>query len=183
MAYTVTPTALPEVLILQPQVFGDERGFFFESFNARDFAKATALDVQFVQDNHSKSAHGVLRGLHYQIEQAQGKLVRVVQGEVFDVAVDMRRSSPTFGQWVGVQLSADNHSQLWIPPGFAHGFVVLSQSAEFLYKTTDYWAPVHERCLLWNDPAVGIEWPIDFAPQLAGKDAAGLPLAQAACFA
>lgn len=183
MAYTVTPTALPEVLILQPQVFGDERGFFFESFNARDFAKATGLDVQFVQDNHSKSAHGVLRGLHYQIEQAQGKLVRVVQGEVFDVAVDMRRSSPTFGQWVGVQLSADNHSQLWIPPGFAHGFVVLSQSAEFVYKTTDYWAPVHERCLLWNDLAVGIEWPIDFEPQLAGKDAAGLPLAQAACFA
>lgn len=183
MAYTVTPTALPEVLILQPQVFGDERGFFFESFNARDFAKATGLDVQFVQDNHSKSVHGVLRGLHYQIEQAQGKLVRVVQGEVFDVAVDMRRSSPTFGQWVGVQLSADNHSQLWIPPGFAHGFVVLSQSAEFLYKTTDYWAPVHERCLLWNDPAVGIEWPFEFAPQLASKDAAGLPLAQAACFA
>jgi len=183
MAYTVTPTVLPEVLILQPQVFGDERGFFFESFNARDFAKATGLDVQFVQDNHSKSTHGVLRGLHYQIEQAQGKLVRVVQGEVFDVAVDMRRSSPTFGQWVGVQLSADNHSQLWIPPGFAHGFVVLSQSAEFLYKTTDYWAPVHERCLLWNDPAVGIEWPFEFAPQLASKDTAGLPLAQAACFA
>jgi len=183
MAYTVTQTALPEVLILQPQVFGDERGFFFESFNAGDFAKATGLDVQFVQDNHSKSAHGVLRGLHYQIEQAQGKLVRVVQGEVFDVAVDMRRSSPTFGQWVGVRLSADNHSQLWIPPGFAHGFVVLSQSAEFVYKTTDYWAPVHERCLLWNDPAVGIEWPIDFAPQLAAKDAAGLPLSQAACFA
>jgi dTDP-4-dehydrorhamnose 3,5-epimerase len=170
-------------LILQPQVFGDERGFFFESFNARDFAKATGLNVQFVQDNHSKSAHGVLRGLHYQIEQAQGKLVRVVQGEVFDVAVDMRRSSPTFGQWEGVRLSADNHRQLWVPPGFAHGFVVLSESAEFLYKTTDYWAPVHERCLLWNDPAVGIEWPIDFAPQLAAKDAAGLPLALAACFA
>ena len=183
MAYTVTPTALPDVLILQPQVFGDERGFFFESFNARDFAKATGLNVQFVQDNHSKSAHGVLRGLHYQIEQAQGKLVRVVQGEVFDVAVDMRRSSPTFGQWEGVRLSVDNHRQLWVPPGFAHGFVVLSESAEFLYKTTDYWAPVHERCLLWNDPAVGIEWPIDFAPQLAAKDAAGLPLALAACFA
>jgi dTDP-4-dehydrorhamnose 3,5-epimerase len=183
MAYTVTPTALSDVLILQPQVFGDERGFFFESFNARDFAKATGLNVQFVQDNHSKSAHGVLRGLHYQIEQAQGKLVRVVQGEVFDVAVDMRRSSPTFGQWEGVRLSADNHRQLWVPPGFAHGFVVLSESAEFLYKTTDYWAPVHERCLLWNDPAVGIEWPIDFAPQLAAKDAAGLPLAQAASFA
>ena len=139
--------------------------------------------MQFVQDNHSKSAHGVLRGLHYQIEQAQGKLVRVVQGEVFDVAVDMRRSSPAFGQWVGVRLSADNHRQLWVPPGFAHGFVVLSESAEFLYKTTDYWAPVHERCLLWNDPAVGIEWPIDFEPLLATKDAAGLPLAQAACFA
>ena len=183
MAYTVTPTALSDVLILQPQVFGDERGFFFESFNARDFAKATGLNVQFVQDNHSKSAHGVLRGLHYQIEQAQGKLVRVVQGEVFDVAVDMRRSSPTFGQWEGVRLSADNHRQLWVPPGFAHGFVVLSESAEFLYKTTDYWAPVHERCLLWNDPAVGIEWPIDFPPQLAAKDATGLPLALAACFA
>ena len=183
MAYTVTPTALSDVLILQPQVFGDERGFFFESFNARDFAKATGLNVQFVQDNHSKSAHGVLRGLHYQIEQAQGKLVRVVKGEVFDVAVDMRRSSPTFGQWEGVRLSADNHRQLWVPPGFAHGFVVLSESAEFLYKTTDNWAPVHERCLLWNDPAVGIEWPIDFPPQLAAKDAAGLPLALAACFA
>ena len=183
MAYTVTPTKIPDVLILQPQVFGDERGFFLESFNARDFVKATGLDVHFVQDNHSKSARGVLRGLHYQIEHAQGKLVRVVQGEVFDVVVDLRRSSPTFGQWDGVHLSADNHRQLWVPPGFAHGFVVLSESAEFLYKTTDYWYPAHERSLLWNDPALGIDWPIDFTPQLAAKDGAGLPLAQAACFA
>jgi len=182
MAYTVTPTKIPDVLILQPQVFGDARGFFLESFNARDFVKATGLDMHFVQDNHSKSARGVLRGLHYQIEHAQGKLVRVVQGEVFDVVVDLRRSSPTFGQWDGVHLSADNHRQLWVPPGFAHGFVVLSESAEFLYKTTDYWYPAHERCLLWNDPALGIDWPIDFAPQLAAKDGAGLPLAQAACF-
>jgi dTDP-4-dehydrorhamnose 3,5-epimerase len=183
MAYTVTATSLPDVLILEPQVFGDARGFFFESFNARDFAKSTGLDVTFVQDNHSKSAQGVLRGLHYQIEHAQGKLVRVVQGEVFDVAVDLRRSSPAFGQWTGVTLSADNHRQLWIPPGFAHGFVVLSESAEFVYKTTDYWYPAHERSLLWSDPDVGIRWPIDFAPQLAAKDAAGLPLTQAACFA
>ncbi len=183
MAYTATPTKIPGVLILQPQVFGDARGFFLESFNARDFAQATGLDVQFVQDNHSKSARGVLRGLHYQIAHAQGKLVRVVQGEVFDVVVDLRRSSPTFGQWDGVHLSAENHRQLWIPPGFAHGFVVLSESAEFLYKTTDYWYPAHERSLLWNDPALGIDWPIDFAPVLAAKDAAALPLAEAACFA
>lgn len=183
MAYTATPTKIPGVLILQPQVFGDARGFFLESFNARDFAQATGLDVHFVQDNHSKSARGVLRGLHYQIAHAQGKLVRVVQGEVFDVVVDLRRSSPTFGQWDGVHLSAENHRQLWIPPGFAHGFVVLSESAEFLYKTTDYWYPAHERSLLWNDPALGIDWPIDFAPVLAAKDAAALPLAEAACFA
>ena len=183
MAYTATPTKISGVLILQPQVFGDARGFFLESFNARDFAQATGLDVQFVQDNHSKSARGVLRGLHYQIAHAQGKLVRVVQGEVFDVVVDLRRSSPTFGQWDGVHLSAENHRQLWIPPGFAHGFVVLSESAEFLYKTTDYWYPAHERSLLWNDPALGIDWPIDFAPVLAAKDAAALPLAEAACFA
>ena len=183
MAYTATPTKIPGVLVLQPQVFGDARGFFLESFNARDFAQATGLDVQFVQDNHSKSAHGVLRGLHYQIAHAQGKLVRVVQGEVFDVVVDLRRSSPTFGQWDGVHLSAENHRQLWIPPGFAHGFVVLSESAEFLYKTTDYWYPAHERSLLWNDPALGIDWPIDFAPMLAAKDAAALPLSEAACFA
>jgi len=182
MAYTVTPTQIPDVLILEPQVFGDARGFFLESFNARDFARSTGLDVLFVQDNHSKSAHGVLRGLHYQIEHAQGKLVRVIQGEVFDVVVDMRRSSPTFGQWEGLRLSAENHRQLWVPPGFAHGFVVLSECAEFVYKTTDYWYPAHERSLLWNDPAMGIDWPIDFEPQLAAKDAAGLPLAQAACF-
>ena len=182
MPYTVSPTAIPEVLILEPKVFGDARGFFFESFNARDFAQATGLNVEFVQDNHSKSARGVLRGLHYQIQHAQGKLVRVVQGEVFDVAVDLRRASPTFGQWVGERLSADNHRQLWVPPGFAHGFVVLSESAEFLYKTTDYWYPEYERSLLWSDPAVGIDWPIDFAPQLAAKDAVGKVLADAECF-
>jgi dTDP-4-dehydrorhamnose 3,5-epimerase len=183
MPYTVTPTAIPEVLVLEPKVFGDTRGFFFESFNARDFAEVTGLDVEFVQDNHSKSSKGVLRGLHYQIQHPQGKLVRVVQGAVFDVAVDMRKSSPTFGRWVGEVLSADNHKQLWVPPGFAHGFVVLSESAEFLYKTTDYWYPEHERCLLWNDASVGIEWPIDFSPQLAAKDAAGKPLEIADVFA
>ena len=182
MPYTVTPTAIPDVLILQPKVFGDARGFFYESFNARDFAETTGLDVSFVQDNHSKSAKGVLRGLHYQIQHAQGKLVRVVQGEVFDVAVDLRKRSATFGQWVGVHLSAENHRQLWVPPGFAHGFVVLSESAEFLYKTTDYWYPEHERSLLWNDPAVGIDWPLDGQPLLAAKDAAGKPLAQAEVF-
>jgi len=182
MPYTVTPTALPEVLILEPKVFGDARGFFYESFNARDFAQCTGLDVSFVQDNHSKSARGVLRGLHYQIQHAQGKLVRVVQGEVFDVAVDLRKSSATFGQWVGVHLSADNHRQLWVPPGFAHGFVVLSESAEFLYKTTDYWYPEHERSLLWNDAQVGIQWPLDGQPLLAAKDAAAKPLAEAECF-
>jgi dTDP-4-dehydrorhamnose 3,5-epimerase len=183
MPYTVTPTALPEVLILEPKVFGDDRGFFFESFNQRDFADKTGVDLPFVQDNHSKSAQGVLRGLHYQIQNPQGKLVRVVQGQVFDVAVDLRQSSATFGQWVGVYLDAQKHQQLWVPPGFAHGFVVLSESAEFLYKTTDYWYPAHERSLLWNDPALGIDWPIDYAPQLAAKDVAGLPLAQAPCFA
>jgi dTDP-4-dehydrorhamnose 3,5-epimerase len=182
MPYTVTPTAIADVLILEPKVFGDARGFFYESFNARDFAQATGLDVHFVQDNHSKSAQGVLRGLHYQIQHPQGKLVRVVQGEVFDVAVDLRQSSPTFGQWVGVHLSADNHRQLWVPPGFAHGFVVLSESAEFLYKTTDYWYPEHERSLLWNDPEVGIAWPVQGQPLLAAKDAAGKVLAQAECF-
>jgi len=182
MPYTVTPTALPEVLILEPKVFGDARGFFYESFNARDFAQCTGLDVSFVQDNHSKSARGVLRGLHYQIQHAQGKLVRVVQGEVFDVAVDLRKSSATFGQWVGVHLSADNHRQLWVPPGFAHGFVVLSESAEFLYKTTDYWYPEHERSLLWSDAQVGIQWPLDGQPLLAAKDAAAKPLAEAECF-
>jgi dTDP-4-dehydrorhamnose 3,5-epimerase len=183
MPYTVTPTGIPEVLILEPKVFGDARGFFFESFNARDFAQATGLDVNFVQDNHSKSAKGVLRGLHYQIEHAQGKLVRVTEGEVFDVAVDLRKSSATFGKWVGVTLSSDNHRQLWVPPGFAHGFVVLSESAEFFYKTTDYWYPEHERSLLWNDPAVGIDWPVDGQPLLAAKDAAGTLLVEAECFA
>lgn len=179
MPYTVTPTAIPEVLVLEPKVFGDARGFFFESFNARDFAQATGLNPEFVQDNHSKSARGVLRGLHYQIRHPQGKLVRVVHGEVFDVAVDLRQSSPTLGQWVGEILSAENHKQLWVPPGFAHGFVVLSETAEFLYKTTDYWFPEHERSLLWNDATVGIEWPIDFVPQLAAKDAAGKLFANA----
>lgn len=182
MPYTVVPTTFPEVLILEPKVFGDARGFFFESFNARDFAQCTGLNVEFVQDNHSMSARGVLRGLHYQIEHAQGKLVRVTEGEVFDVVVDLRKISPTFGRWEGLTLSADNHRQLWVPPGFAHGFVVLSERAQFLYKTTDYWYPEHERSLLWNDPALGIEWPIDFAPQLAAKDAAAQSIAHAECF-
>ena len=179
MPYTATPTALPEVMILEPQVFGDARGFFFESFNELDFHKATGLKVHFVQDNHSKSAQGVLRGLHYQIQHPQGKLVRVVQGEVFDVAVDLRKSSSHFGQWVGVHLTEKNHRQLWVPPGFAHGFVVLSDSAEFLYKTTDYWFAEHERSLVWNDPDVGIDWPIDFMPQLAAKDQNGRSLKNA----
>lgn len=182
MSYVITPAAIPDVLILEPKVFGESRGFFFESFNARDFRLATGLDVSFVQDNHSMSARGVLRGLHYQTQHPQGKLVRVTEGEVFDVAVDLRRSSPTFGQWVGTTLSEDNRRQLWIPPGFAHGFVVLSERAQFLYKTTDYYAPEHERCLLWSDPTVSIDWPIDFVPQLAAKDAAGKLLVEADCF-
>jgi dTDP-4-dehydrorhamnose 3,5-epimerase len=180
---TVIPTSLPEVKIVEPKVFGDSRGYFFESFNAREFAEAVGEPVEFVQDNHSLSSKGVLRGLHYQIEHAQGKLVRVVAGEVFDVAVDIRASSPNFGKWVGVQLSAENKRQLWIPAGFAHGFVVLSETAEFLYKTTDYWSPQHERTLLWNDPAIGIQWPIDAEPTLAAKDAAGKRLAEAETFA
>lgn len=178
----VTPTAIPEVLLIEPRVFGDARGFFFESFNQRAFAEATGLQPDFVQDNHSRSAQGVLRGLHYQIEQPQGKLVRVVRGRVFDVAVDLRRSASTFGRWVGVELSEDNHRQLWIPPGFAHGFLVLSESADFLYKTTDYYAPAHERCIAWNDPQLGIEWPAGIVPQLSTKDAAGLAFPQAPCF-
>lgn len=182
MSYSITPASIPDVLILEPKVFEADQGFFFESFNVRDFAQATGLKVNFVQDNHSMSTRGVLRGLHYQIKQPQGKLVRVTEGEVFDVAVDIRKSSATFGQWVGTRLSAENRRQLWIPPGFAHGFVVLSEQAQFLYKTTDYYAPEHERCLLWNDPAVGIEWPIDFSPQLAAKDAAGKVLSEAQCF-
>jgi dTDP-4-dehydrorhamnose 3,5-epimerase len=170
----VTPCAIADVLLIEPRVFGDARGFFYESFNQRDFAKATGLDLQFVQDNHSKSGQGVLRGLHYQVQNPQGKLVRVVAGEVFDVAVDIRRDSPTFGQWVGEILSADNKRQLWVPPGLAHGFVVLSEHAEFLYKTTDYYAPEHERCIAWNDPTLAIEWPaMACAPKLSAKDAAG----------
>ncbi|MBI2769629.1 MAG: dTDP-4-dehydrorhamnose 3,5-epimerase [Burkholderiales bacterium] len=176
------PTAIPEVIVMEPKVFGDARGFFFESFNQKVFEEATGLAPAFVQDNHSRSARGVLRGLHYQIRQPQGKLVRVVEGSVFDVAVDMRRSSPTFGKWVGEVLSADNKRQLWVPPGFAHGFVVLSDSAEFLYKTTDYYAPEHERCLIWNDADIGIDWKQggwEGQPSLSGKDAQGLPLSQA----
>lgn len=182
MPYTVIPTSLPDVLILEPKVFGDARGFFFESFNTRDFAQCTGLDVTFVQDNHSKSAQGVMRGLHYQIQHPQGKLVRVTQGEVFDVTVDLRKSSPTFGQWAGVVLSGENKRQLWVPPGFAHGFVVTSESAEFLYKTTDYWYPEFERSLLWNDPTVGIRWPIQGEPLLAAKDKAAAMLDSAEVF-
>ena len=174
----VTPTALPDVLVIEPRVFSDERGFFFESWNQRTFA-AAGLDATFVQDNHSRSLRNVLRGLHYQIEHAQGKLVRVCAGEVFDVAVDVRRSSPTFGHAMGMTLSAQNQRMLWIPPGFAHGFLVLSDAAEFLYKTTDYWYAEHERTLLWNDPALRIDWPLSGAPVLAAKDAAGRRLALA----
>ncbi|GAA5182557.1 dTDP-4-dehydrorhamnose 3,5-epimerase [Niveibacterium umoris] len=180
----VTATALPEVLILEPKVFGDARGFFMESFNANTFRDATGLDVQFVQDNHSRSSRGVLRGLHYQLQQPQGKLVRVAKGRVFDVAVDMRKSSPRFGQWVGVELSEENHRQLWVPAGFAHGFVVLSESADFLYKTTDYYAPAHERCLKWDDPSVGVAWPLDgLEPSLSAKDQQGRALADCDTFA
>ncbi|MBX9870520.1 MAG: dTDP-4-dehydrorhamnose 3,5-epimerase [Burkholderiaceae bacterium] len=178
-----TPTAIPEVLLIEPKVFGDARGFFFESYNARAFAHAVGLDVSFVQDNHSRSARGVLRGLHYQLKQPQGKLVRVVRGSVYDVAVDVRRSSPTFGRWVGVELSESNQRQLWVPAGFAHGFLVTSDSADFLYKTTDYYAPEHERCIAWNDLAIGIEWPLDGAPALSAKDQQGVPLARAEVFA
>jgi dTDP-4-dehydrorhamnose 3,5-epimerase len=183
MPYTVTPTDLPEVLILEPKVFGDDRGFFFESFNQKDFQQSTGLVMDFVQDNHSKSSQGVLRGLHYQIKHPQGKLVRVTQGAVFDVAVDLRRSSPNFGKWMGFELSADNKRQLWVPPGFAHGFVVTSETAEFLYKTTDYWYPEHERSLLWCDPTIGIQWPSVGTPKLAAKDAAGKVLTEADAFA
>ena len=178
----VVETSIPDVLIIEPKVFGDERGFFYESFNAAAFEAATGLKRQFVQDNHSKSQRGVLRGLHYQIQQPQGKLVRVVAGEVFDVAVDLRRSSPSFGRWTGVLLNAENKRQLWIPEGFAHGFVVLSETAEFLYKTTDYYAPEHERSLLWNDPELGIDWPLDTPPQLSAKDQAGKLLRDAELF-
>jgi dTDP-4-dehydrorhamnose 3,5-epimerase len=170
MSYAVTPTSLPEVLILEPRVFGDDRGFFFESYNRRDFLQATGCDVDFVQDNHSRSAKGVLRGLHFQIQHPQGKLVRVTQGSVFDVAVDLRYSSPNFGRHVGVELTAENRRQLWIPPGFAHGFLVISEYADFLYKTTDYRYPEHERCLRWDDPEIGIAWPLSSNPKLSEKD-------------
>lgn len=178
----VIPTDLPEVLILEPKVFGDERGFFFESYNQRTFEEAVGRSVAFVQDNHSRSQKNVLRGLHYQIQQPQGKLVRVSFGEVFDVAVDIRKSSPNFGRWVGVHLSADNKRQMWIPEGFAHGFVVLSDYAEFLYKTTDYWAPAHERCIAWNDSALAIDWPHSGEVQLSAKDRMGALLAEAEVF-
>jgi dTDP-4-dehydrorhamnose 3,5-epimerase len=178
----VIATRLPDVLIIEPKVFGDDRGFFYESFNSRVFAEATGSTLPFVQDNHSRSTRGVLRGLHYQIEQAQGKLVRVTAGEVLDIAVDIRRSSPTFGQWAGVRLSAQNHRQLWVPPGFAHGFVVLSESADFLYKTTDYYAPSAERCIRWDDPQLAIDWALDDAPILSAKDQNGKALHEADLF-
>lgn len=173
----------PGVVILEPKVFGDERGFFFESYNARRFEQLTGVRARFVQDNHSRSVQGVLRGLHYQIRQPQGKLVRVIAGEVFDVAVDIRRSSPAFGRWTGVRLSAENKRNLWVPPGFAHGFLVLSDTAEFLYKTTDYWAPEHERCIRWDDPQLAVDWPLQGAPLLSAKDAQGLPFGAAEVFA
>jgi dTDP-4-dehydrorhamnose 3,5-epimerase len=179
----VVPTAIPDVVILEPRVFEDERGFFLESWNARDLRAALGHDVSFVQDNHSRSRRGVLRGLHYQIVQPQGKLVRASRGRVFDVAVDLRRSSTTFGRWVGVELSEDNHRQVFMPPGFAHGFLVLSDEADVLYKTTDYYAPRHERCLAWNDPDVAIAWPLTGEPLLAPKDRVGLRLREAETFA
>lgn len=179
----ILPTTIPEVLIIEPTVFGDARGYFYESYNQRRFEELSGVAASFVQDNQSRSTRGVLRGLHYQIQQPQGKLVRVLAGEIFDVCVDLRRSSPTFGQAVWVMLSAENFRQLWVPPGFAHGFVVTSASADVAYKTTDYYAPAHERSLLWNDPALAIPWPLDSAPQLSAKDQAGLPLAQAETYA
>jgi dTDP-4-dehydrorhamnose 3,5-epimerase len=179
-------TAIPDVLVLEPKVFGDARGFFFESYNERTFREATGVSLEFVQDNHSRSGRGVLRGLHYQLHQPQGKLVRVVRGKVLDVAVDIRRSSPTFGRWVSAELSEDNQRQIWVPPGLAHGFVVLSESADFLYKTTHYYAPEHERCIAWDDPAIGIDWGLAAAgivePLLSAKDRAGVPLSRAELF-
>ncbi|MFB2881997.1 dTDP-4-dehydrorhamnose 3,5-epimerase [Floridanema aerugineum] len=174
-----TATEIPDVLLIEPKVFGDSRGFFFESFNQQAFSEKTGVEVNFVQDNHSRSSKNVLRGLHYQIEQAQGKLVRVVSGEIFDVAVDVRKNSPTFGQWVGYLLSAENKQQLWIPAGFAHGFLVVSETAEVLYKATDYYAPQHERSILWNDPDLAIAWPLDSEPILSAKDIAGKPFKDA----
>lgn len=179
----ISPLSIPDILLFTPKVFGDERGFFYESFNQQVFERLTGLKRTFVQDNHSKSQKGVLRGLHYQLPpKAQGKLVRVIQGEVFDVAVDIRKSSPTFGQWVGTVLSADNKQQLWIPEGFAHGFITLSETAEFLYKTTDYYSPEYERCIAWNDSQIGIQWPYDQVPLLSDKDKAGVSLADAQVF-
>ena len=176
-------TSIPDVLIIEPDVISDSRGFFFESFNEKTFRQDTGLNINFVQDNHSHSIKGVLRGLHYQIQQPQGKLVRVVHGAVFDVAVDIRKSSPTFGQWVGVELTESNCRQLWVPSGFAHGFLVLSDNADFLYKTTDYYSPEFERSILWDDPTIGIKWPLDKEPQLSAKDKAARPLGQAEIFA
>lgn len=179
----VIQTAIPDALILEPKVFGDQRGFFLESYNEQVFSKLTGVNTVFVQDNHSRSGKDVLRGLHYQIKQPQGKLVRVVSGAVFDVAVDLRKSSPTFGRWVGVELSAENHRQFWVPAGFAHGFLVLSESADFLYKATDYYAPEYERCISWNDPEIGIEWPLAGGlPLLSAKDQLGLSLSAAEAF-
>lgn len=175
----VIDTKIPEVKIIEPQIFRDDRGFFMESYNQRRFEELTGASENFVQDNHSRSTKNVLRGLHYQIQQAQGKLVRVISGEVYDVAVDIRRSSPTFGQWVSATLTGDNHLQMWVPAGFAHGFVVLSEHAEFIYKTTDFWAPEHERCIMWNDPDINIEWPLDGDPILSEKDKNGVPFKDA----
>ena len=183
LTMNVISTEIPEVLIIEPKIFGDERGFFFESFNHKAFVEKTGVTAEFVQDNHSKSSKNVLRGLHYQMQQPQGKLLRVVSGEIFDVAVDIRKSSPTFGQWVGCMLSAENKQQLWVPAGFAHGFLVVSETAEVLYKTTDYYAPSHERCILWNDPDLAIDWPLDGAkPILSAKDQAGQTLKRAQVF-
>jgi len=179
----VIQTKIPDVLIIEPKVFGDDRGFFYESFNSQVFKDKTGLNFEFVQDNHSKSCKNILRGLHYQIKQPQGKLVRVVQGEVFDVAVDLRKSSPTYGEWVGEHLSDENKRMLWVPPGFAHGFVVLSETAEFLYKTTDYYSPDHERCIIWNDKEINIDWPIDEPPGLSEKDRMGSAFSDAETFA
>lgn len=182
MTLKITRTQIPDVLVLEPKVFGDDRGFFFESYNRREFRETTGIDSEFVQDNHSRSRKGVLRGLHYQIRQAQGKLVRVIAGEVFDVAVDLRRSSPTFGTWIGFYLSAETKRIAWIPPGFAHGFLVTSEYADFLYKTTDYYAPEHERTILWNDAELAIRWPLDGEPTLTEKDKRGSPLRSAEVF-
>lgn len=179
---TIIPTTIPDVLIIEPKVFGDQRGFFFESYNERNWRESTCLDVSFVQHNHSRSATGVLRGLHYQIQNPQGKLVRVIAGEVYDVAVDIRRSSATFGHWYGTYLSAENKRQMWVPPGFAHGFCVTSDSAEFLYLTTDYWSPEHERCIAWNDPDLDIAWPLSGDPAVSAKDSQGVPFRNADLF-